>query len=293
MKIGSFINRLSNYAIARIALVVLIAPACNAPAFCSEIYDAATTGDLAKAKALLKNNAVLVYSRLNNGRTPLHNAAQNGHKDVAELLLANKAEVNVKDNSGYTALHMAARYGHKGVVELLLANKADVNAKGVAGDTPLHVAAADGHKEVVALLIAGKAVVNAKTILGITPLDRADWNGRKDVVELLRQSGGSNGVVGVYAPTIPGVKEPVPVATPMPSYTEEARSAGIEGIVIIQAIIRKNGTITSAKVIKGLGHGLDESAINTIMNRWRFRPGTLNGDPIDVIANEEVRFRMD
>jgi periplasmic protein TonB len=83
------------------------------------------------------------------------------------------------------------------------------------------------------------------------------------------------------------------VTTPMPPYTDEARRAGIEGIMVLQAIIRKNGTVTDVKVIKGLGYGLDESAVNTIVARWRFHPGTLNGEPVDVIASEEVRFRMD
>jgi len=41
------------------------------------------------------------------------------HKDVVELLLANKADVNAKDNSGKTPLHIAVSKGHKDVVELL------------------------------------------------------------------------------------------------------------------------------------------------------------------------------
>ena len=50
-------------------------------------------------------------------------------KDVAEILLANKADINAKANNGWTPLHQAATAGHKGLVELLLANKAEVNAK--------------------------------------------------------------------------------------------------------------------------------------------------------------------
>ncbi|MGO8926242.1 MAG: ankyrin repeat domain-containing protein, partial [Limisphaerales bacterium] len=52
-------------------------------------------------------------------QTPLHLAARLGHKDVAELLLASKADVNAKDNGGQTPLHLAVVFGHKDVAELL------------------------------------------------------------------------------------------------------------------------------------------------------------------------------
>ena len=83
----------------------LVALAWSSLAFCGEIHDAAKRGDLAKVKALLKDNPDLVFSKDNDGKTPLHLAAVYGHKDVAELLLANKAEVNAKDNDGDTPLH--------------------------------------------------------------------------------------------------------------------------------------------------------------------------------------------
>jgi TonB family protein len=89
-----------------------------------------------------------------------------------------------------------------------------------------------------------------------------------------------------------GVKPPVALLQPLPAYTEEARKARTEGIVLIQAIIRKNGTVDSFKVLRGLGYGLDQSAINTIATKWRFKPGTFNGTPVDVQANVEVSFRL-
>jgi periplasmic protein TonB len=107
--------------------------------------------------------------------------------------------------------------------------------------------------------------------------------------------GGSGGGIGSgVGPYVVGggVKAPIPVIQPLPAYTEEARKARAEGIVVIQAIIRKDGSVDSFKVIRGLGYGLDESAINTIATKWRFKPGTLNGVPVDVQASIEVTFRL-
>lgn len=89
-----------------------------------------------------------------------------------------------------------------------------------------------------------------------------------------------------------GVTEPIPSYNPRPNYTEEARNARIEGVIVLQAIIRKDGSVDSFKVIKGLGHGLDEITINTIATKWKFKPGTLKGVPVDVLANIEVTFKL-
>jgi ankyrin repeat protein len=122
----------------RLTAVLLIVLGWNIPAFCGEIHDAAKAGDLAKVTALLKEHPELVSSKDESGWTILHWAAIEGHKDIAELLLAKGASVNAKSNDGRTPLHMAAEWGQKDVVELLLANKVDVDAKDVMGMTSLH-----------------------------------------------------------------------------------------------------------------------------------------------------------
>jgi periplasmic protein TonB len=107
--------------------------------------------------------------------------------------------------------------------------------------------------------------------------------------------GGSGGGIGSgIGPYVVGggVRAPIVIFQPLPAYTEEARKARAEGVVLIQAVIRKDGSVDSFKVLRGLGYGLDESAINTIATKWRFKPGTLNGTPVDVQANIEVSFRL-
>lgn len=88
-----------------------------------------------------------------------------------------------------------------------------------------------------------------------------------------------------------GVQAPVPVLQPAPAYTDEARKAHAEGVLAIRGVIRKDGSVGNLRVVQGLGYGLDESAIDTITKKWKFKPGTLNGVPVDVQANIEVTFR--
>jgi Ankyrin repeats (3 copies)/Ankyrin repeat len=136
---------------ATVTLAALAALAWSGPAFCGEIHDAARRGDLVEAKALLKESPDLVFSK-EDGQTPLLMAAAHGHKDVAELLLSDRAVVNEVDKGGRTSLHLAAAGGYEDVAELLLAHHADIDATDFEGKTPLYWAAATGNKDVAELL---------------------------------------------------------------------------------------------------------------------------------------------
>jgi ankyrin repeat protein len=106
--------------------VTLAALVWSSIAFGGEIHDAARDCDLGQVKALLKAYPNLVFSKDDDGNTPLYWAVGTGHKDVPVLLLANKADVNAKNNRGDTPLLWA---GDGDVARLLLARKANVNAK--------------------------------------------------------------------------------------------------------------------------------------------------------------------
>jgi len=87
------------------------------------------------------------------------------------------------------------------------------------------------------------------------------------------------------------VKAPVVVHRSEPEYTESARSARITGVVIVEAIIDKEGNVDQARVLKGLSMGLGESAVKAV-RQWKFKPGTLNGEPVATIFNLTVNFKL-
>lgn len=87
------------------------------------------------------------------------------------------------------------------------------------------------------------------------------------------------------------VAAPNKISAPQPQYTEIARKARIQGVVIVQAIINKQGNVTDVKVLKGLPMGLDQAAVEAI-RKWRFEPATLNGKPVDVYYNLTVNFTL-
>ncbi len=87
------------------------------------------------------------------------------------------------------------------------------------------------------------------------------------------------------------VLAPEKIHAPPPAYTEIARKARITGVVIVQAIVDKEGNVTNVKLLKGLGFGLDESAMEAI-KQWKFKPATLNGKPVTVYYNLTVNFKL-
>jgi len=88
-----------------------------------------------------------------------------------------------------------------------------------------------------------------------------------------------------------GVSDPVPIFRPEPEYSEEARKAKYQGAVLLSIVIGADGKTSQIRVIKPLGLGLDEKAIEAVL-KWRFRPSQKDGRPVAVTANVEVNFRL-
>ena len=96
---------------------------------------------------------------------------------------------------------------------------------------------------------------------------------------------------GVYAAVPAGGTQPEEVERAVPRYPMLARRAGIAGPVVVRGIVRKDGTIDNVEIIKDLPYGLGEAAREAV-ERWKFRPASLHGEPIDVYYTVTVNFRL-
>jgi TonB family protein len=81
------------------------------------------------------------------------------------------------------------------------------------------------------------------------------------------------------------------VFKPKPAYTEEARKLNLEGEVLLEVRFGANGELHVNRVVRGLGHGLDEAAV-TATNKIRFKPAQRNGSAIDSTAIVHVMFQL-
>ena len=155
-----------------------------------ELIDAIIHGGSGqKANALIAQGAD-VNVRNAHDQTPLMLAAYYGYADTVRLLIDKGADVNAINSSHTTALVDAiVTEGHVEVVKLLIDNGADVTQKDYNGTTPLHWAAHLGYTEIVKLLINKGADLNAKDSNGDTALSLAEYRRDSDTAELLRAAG--------------------------------------------------------------------------------------------------------
>ena len=88
-----------------------------------------------------------------------------------------------------------------------------------------------------------------------------------------------------------GVSAPVLLRKVEPEYTEAARKAKHEGTVLLYVQINADGDATNIRVVRSLGLGLDEKAVECV-KQWKFKPGYKGNRPVTVEATIEVNFRL-
>ena len=88
-----------------------------------------------------------------------------------------------------------------------------------------------------------------------------------------------------------GVSAPLPISMPDPEFSEEARKAKVAGNVLVYLWVDQNGNPTHVRVIRGIGMGLDEKAMEAV-RQYKFKPARKDGKPVTVEMNVEVNFQI-
>jgi protein TonB len=113
--------------------------------------------------------------------------------------------------------------------------------------------------------------------------------GRGDGAGIGPGSGGGTGG-GPFRPGS-GIDPPKLVREVKADYTDDARRRGISGEVVLEIVVRRDGTVGDVKILKGLPAGLNERAISAV-REWRFTPARRQGVPVDVIVEVGVEFNL-
>ncbi len=150
----------------------------------SPLHEACEQGHLKVVQLLLSRGANANLSD-RHGQTPMHFAAMNNHDEIVEHLAVAGVDVNVRDDSEHTPLHLAAWIGAINAVKKLVELGAEVEPKTQTGYTPIHGAAWQGHAGVVRRLAMADASVDAVDDDGWTPLHKAAFRGHVNVVKIL------------------------------------------------------------------------------------------------------------
>jgi periplasmic protein TonB len=102
------------------------------------------------------------------------------------------------------------------------------------------------------------------------------------------EGGGMGG--GPYRPGS-GVDPPRLIKEVRADYTDEARRANVTGEVVLEIVVRRDGSVGDVRVLRRLGSGLEQRAIEAV-RQWRFSPARLKGAPVDVIVEVSVEFKL-
>jgi TonB family protein len=100
--------------------------------------------------------------------------------------------------------------------------------------------------------------------------------------------GGTGG--GPYRPGS-GITPPGLLREVKPQYTEDARRLGVEGDVVLEIVVRADGSVGGITILQRLGSGLDQRAVDAV-RQWRFSPAKRYGTPVDVLVEVAVEFTL-
>jgi len=147
------------------------------------------------------------------------------------------------------------------------------------------ISGADGVRGVVASAGFGSGVAGTGARVSTSTVVREAGFGDNEVVAPANSQGHS------VQPAVAKVTPAEILSKPVPSYTDDARTKRIEGEVLLEVVFEASGRLRVLRVVRGLGHGLDESAVHAA-EQIRFKPALRDGQPSDSTAIVHIIFQL-
>lgn len=169
------------------------------------LHLAANLGDRPGVAEALRQGVPVDLPEAKKQSTALMFAAERGHADLVETLVAQGADVNYQNAFGFTPLHASVNGGHLAVTQYLVDQGAAVNGGGSKGRTPLYLAAERDDLDTVRFLVEGGAEVNARSDRGWTPLYAAAGNNSLAIAGYLLEHGAhvnQTSAAGTHSPLL-------------------------------------------------------------------------------------------
>jgi len=240
-----------------------------------------------------------------NGARPLLYAVEKGQEDVVAALLAGGADPEIKTRRKDTPLFVAAQADDADMVRVLLEGGADVRARNWTRDTALIEAVRYGRRKVVPELLAAGADVNRKGGSGDSALKMARKFEDETLVALLEGRESPDSGTSHRASPAPGssgsaealriepgkIQEPRRLKHVLPEYPRAMMAGRVQGVVILEAVIDKEGRVLSAKLLRAPNPAFGPPSVDAV-RQWRYTPTLLNGVAVPVIMTVTVDFKL-
>ena len=152
-----------------------------------KLIEATREGKLEQVRQLVEQSGAPFTSDW-LGTTALHVAAQQGHANIAEILVRGGVNREARTKLERTALHLAAQSGCLEIVDLLVTHGSDVNARDMLRMTPLHWAVERRHVFVAERLLIAGAEIEIRNKFLLSPLDIARESGSYEMIDLFKVS---------------------------------------------------------------------------------------------------------
>lgn len=123
----------------------------------------------------------------------------------------------------------------------------------------------------------------------VKPLEAPAPNPRGEVADRNANAGTIYGSIWALMDQGHDVKAAIPVEYPSPNLAGTELPLGVHGDVVVEVTIERDGSVTDAKLLQTIGHGVDERCL-AAAQRWRFRPAILDGSPI--ASKHDVHFHF-